>query len=132
VERAKNRPFHCNICGKGFATESSLRTHTSKVGTVSSLHFQILYKRWRSAWGLLLNSPRYYLNQPLPKVERDASNTKLSIVDRTMIGKIKIVFVFLLLASGLIYRPFPGSQCRGILFRSTQNHISENSFFDSR
>ncbi|XP_066995459.1 uncharacterized protein [Anabrus simplex] len=33
VERAKNRPFHCNICGKGFATESSLRTHTSKVGT---------------------------------------------------------------------------------------------------
>uniref|UniRef100_A0A1A9UYC3 C2H2-type domain-containing protein n=1 Tax=Glossina austeni TaxID=7395 RepID=A0A1A9UYC3_GLOAU len=33
VERAKNRPFHCNICGKGFATESSLRTHTSKVST---------------------------------------------------------------------------------------------------
>lgn len=33
VERAKNRPFHCNICGKGFATESSLRTHTSKVGS---------------------------------------------------------------------------------------------------
>ncbi|KAK6640042.1 hypothetical protein RUM43_008319 [Polyplax serrata] len=32
VERAKNRPFHCNICGKGFATESSLRTHTSKEG----------------------------------------------------------------------------------------------------
>ncbi|XP_068902121.1 uncharacterized protein [Tenebrio molitor] len=30
VERAKNRPFHCTICGKGFATESSLRTHTSK------------------------------------------------------------------------------------------------------
>ncbi|XP_046811988.1 zinc finger protein 558, partial [Lucilia cuprina] len=30
VERAKNRPFHCNICGKGFANESSLRTHTSK------------------------------------------------------------------------------------------------------
>lgn len=34
VERAKNRPFHCNICGKGFATESSLRTHTSKVSHV--------------------------------------------------------------------------------------------------
>ncbi|XP_014262387.1 zinc finger protein 629 isoform X2 [Cimex lectularius] len=30
VERAKNRPFHCTICGKGFATESSLRTHTTK------------------------------------------------------------------------------------------------------
>ncbi|XP_055588209.1 uncharacterized protein LOC129740532 isoform X2 [Uranotaenia lowii] len=30
VERAKSRPFHCNLCGKGFATESSLRTHTAK------------------------------------------------------------------------------------------------------
>merc|ERR1719334_2035606 len=30
IERLKNRPFHCNICGKGFATESSLRTHTGK------------------------------------------------------------------------------------------------------
>ena len=34
IERLKNRPFHCNICGKGFATESSLRTHTGKVSTV--------------------------------------------------------------------------------------------------
>ncbi|KAJ9588428.1 hypothetical protein L9F63_018208, partial [Diploptera punctata] len=40
VERAKNRPFHCNICGKGFATESSLRTHTSKVGTRSGFDFR--------------------------------------------------------------------------------------------
>uniref|UniRef100_A0A336KJU3 CSON012460 protein n=1 Tax=Culicoides sonorensis TaxID=179676 RepID=A0A336KJU3_CULSO len=36
IERAKNRPFHCNICGKGFATESSLRTHTSKVSHCNS------------------------------------------------------------------------------------------------
>lgn len=44
VERAKNRPFHCNICGKGFATESSLRTHTSKVSQESHLlntHYDI-------------------------------------------------------------------------------------------
>ena len=31
LERLKNRPFHCAICGKGFATESSMRTHNSKV-----------------------------------------------------------------------------------------------------
>ncbi|XP_076306542.1 uncharacterized protein LOC143223043 isoform X6 [Tachypleus tridentatus] len=30
MERSKNRPFSCNICGKGFASESSLRTHRSK------------------------------------------------------------------------------------------------------
>ncbi|KAG0412607.1 hypothetical protein HPB47_010248, partial [Ixodes persulcatus] len=30
MERAKSRPFHCNICGKGFASDSSLRTHRSK------------------------------------------------------------------------------------------------------
>ena len=36
IERLKNRPFHCNICGKGFATESSLRTHTGKVSAAPS------------------------------------------------------------------------------------------------
>ena len=30
-ERLKNRPFHCAICDRGFATESSMRTHNSKV-----------------------------------------------------------------------------------------------------
>lgn len=38
MERAKNRPFHCNICGKGFASESSLRTHRSKVGSLNTYH----------------------------------------------------------------------------------------------
>lgn len=44
VERAKNRPFHCNICGKGFATESSLRTHTSKV--CNDVNFYKLYYKY--------------------------------------------------------------------------------------
>ena len=30
VERQKNRPFHCSICGKSLATASSLKTHTDK------------------------------------------------------------------------------------------------------
>lgn len=51
VERAKNRPFHCNICGKGFATESSLRTHTSKVR--------------RAIEGLNCKSSRHLLLDPL-------------------------------------------------------------------
>jgi len=36
LERLKNRPFHCAICGKGFATESSMRTHNSKGNCNSS------------------------------------------------------------------------------------------------
>ena len=34
-ERLKNRPFHCAICDRGFATESSMRTHNSKVCTTT-------------------------------------------------------------------------------------------------
>ncbi|EZA59971.1 hypothetical protein X777_16174 [Ooceraea biroi] len=48
VERAKNRPFHCNICGKGFATESSLRTHTSK-SVVAAVYWCL-----NSHWSIVL------------------------------------------------------------------------------
>lgn len=53
VERAKNRPFHCTICGKGFATESSLRTHTSKVSHVCITRVLLLFSL--SIFGLILN-----------------------------------------------------------------------------
>ncbi|OAD54282.1 hypothetical protein WN48_08115 [Eufriesea mexicana] len=45
VERAKNRPFHCNICGKGFATESSLRTHTSKRPSKKELQQRVVFQQ---------------------------------------------------------------------------------------
>jgi hypothetical protein len=32
--KGQKSALHCTICGKGFATESSLRTHTSKVSHV--------------------------------------------------------------------------------------------------
>ena len=41
LERAKNRPFQCAICGKGFATESSLRTHTAKVKSSKTQHVSL-------------------------------------------------------------------------------------------
>lgn len=46
MERAKNRPFHCNICGKGFASESSLRTHRSKVSKQIFLYKFSIYLSW--------------------------------------------------------------------------------------
>ncbi|KAH9376508.1 hypothetical protein HPB48_006593 [Haemaphysalis longicornis] len=49
AERAKSRPFLCNICGKGFASDSSLRTHRSKqhaalVGGAASQSCPICHK----------------------------------------------------------------------------------------
>lgn len=56
VERAKNRPFHCNICGKGFATESSLRTHTSKVNMkLSSGTIHLSFKKMKRCFNFLVN-----------------------------------------------------------------------------
>ena len=46
LERLKNRPFHCAICGKGFATESSMRTHNSKVRITSVLLLFWFHFEW--------------------------------------------------------------------------------------
>ncbi|KAG7210079.1 hypothetical protein KM043_011652 [Ampulex compressa] len=72
VERAKNRPFHCNICGKGFATESSLRTHTSKRNVYPNAHMvaghaclEILnYVQSSLVWAMSsLSNPSWFLDR---------------------------------------------------------------------
>ncbi|KAK1129602.1 hypothetical protein K0M31_019317 [Melipona bicolor] len=79
VERAKNRPFHCNICGKGFATESSLRTHTSKVSHVCT---KSDVQQQQAFW--LLNAVLAHDNNRtmVGKIRRtESSITKISISD---------------------------------------------------
>lgn len=49
AQRAKNRPYHCALCGKGFNMEASLHMHTSKqhaglVGTANTLSCPVCYK----------------------------------------------------------------------------------------
>ena len=58
LERLKNRPFHCHICGKGFATESSLRTHNGKVNVDALIELVVLstcilatrIALWKASW----------------------------------------------------------------------------------
>ncbi|KAF0291797.1 Zinc finger protein 768 [Amphibalanus amphitrite] len=57
IERMKNRPFHCQICGKGFATESSLRTHTTKhaalIGGPNAVNCPICHKMYLGGAALM-------------------------------------------------------------------------------
>ncbi|XP_043234666.1 zinc finger protein 628-like isoform X2 [Amphibalanus amphitrite] len=57
IERMKNRPFHCQICGKGFATESSLRTHTTKhaalIGGPNAVNCPLCHKMYLGGAALM-------------------------------------------------------------------------------
>uniref|UniRef100_T1GCS0 Vitellogenin domain-containing protein n=1 Tax=Megaselia scalaris TaxID=36166 RepID=T1GCS0_MEGSC len=50
VERAKNRPFHCNICGKGFAT--SLQ-HAALIGGTNATTCPVCHKLFLGAEALM-------------------------------------------------------------------------------
>ncbi|XP_076358052.1 uncharacterized protein LOC143250846 [Tachypleus tridentatus] len=73
MERAKNKPFLCNICGKGFASENSLRTHRAKqhaalIGGASSQSCPVCHR-------ICLNGEALMMHMSVTHKDPNASGT---------------------------------------------------------
>ena len=82
-ERLKNRPFHCAICDRGFATESSMRTHNSKVWIAISVSAEKIteFRYW------------FRFPIPIPNFGRTLCTTVNKNKKRLMVEPLQLRFV---------------------------------------
>ncbi|UYV82037.1 hypothetical protein LAZ67_21000538 [Cordylochernes scorpioides] len=87
MERSKNRPFACTICGKGFASDKSLTTHRAKqhaalIGGASSQSCPICHK-------ICINGEMLMEHMRLAHKDPNASGTPSATRSNTIVTKTK-------------------------------------------